>query len=218
MMFDTFIAILDWFGIVVFAMAGALVASRKDMDIIGFILLGTVTGIGGGTVRDILLGSFPVFWVANPSYLVVCMAVSAITFFFAHIPQSRYRLLLWFDAIGMALFAVTGAGRALSMGAEPVVAVAMGVITATFGGILRDILGGESPIILRREIYITAALAGAALFVTLSECGVPREVCLMSGLLTGAVIRFGALRWNWSLPRYRARPGRRIEDIPPKTE
>ena len=209
-MFDTFAAFLDWFGIVIFAMSGALVASRKEMDIVGFILLGTVTGIGGGTIRDVLLGT-PVFWISDPAYLAVCVIVSAVTFFFAHVPQSRYRLLLWFDALGMALFAVTGAEKALLLGVAPLVAIAMGVITATFGGILRDILGGESPVILRREVYVTAALAGAALFVALSVSGAQREVCLASGLLLGAGIRFAALRWNWSLPRYRPRQGRRIE-------
>lgn len=208
-MFDTLAAALDWFGIVVFATTGALVASRQQMDIVGFVLLGTVTGIGGGTVRDTLLGIRPVFWVAEPAYLMTCVLVSAAAFFVVHIPQSRYRLLLWFDAVGMALFAVAGAERALLAGAAPVVAVAMGVITATFGGIIRDILGGESPVVLRREIYVTAALAGAALFVALSAAGVMREIGLASGFATAALIRFAALRWDWSLPRYRPRPGQR---------
>ena len=197
MTFDSFAAVLDWLGIVVFATTGALVASRKEMDIVGFILL----------------GALPVFWVANPVYLVVCILVSGATYLFAHLPSSRYRLLLWFDALGMAVFAVTGAERALLAGAAPSVAVAMGVITATFGGIVRDILGGESPVVLRREVYVTAALAGAALSVALSTVGVPREAALTSGLLAAAAIRFAALRWNWSLPRYRPRPGRRVEDI-----
>jgi uncharacterized membrane protein YeiH len=212
-MFDTFAALLDWLGIVVFATTGALVASRKQMDIVGFILLGTVTGIGGGTIRDTLLGTLPVFWVTEPAYLVICVLVSGAAFVLAHIPQSRYTLLLWFDAIGMALFAVTGAEKALLAGAAPVVAVAMGVITATFGGIVRDILGGESPVILRREVYVTAALAGAALFVALSAYGFAREIGLAGGFLTAAAIRFAALRWDWSLPRYRSRPGRKPEEI-----
>lgn len=211
MMFDAFAAALDWLGIVVFATTGALMASRKEMDIFGFVLLGTVTGIGGGTIRDVLLDA-PVFWVSDPSYLAVCTLVSAVTFFFAHVPQSRYRLLLWFDAAGMAAFAVTGAEMALLHGVAPVVAVAMGVITASFGGIVRDILGGESPAILRREIYVTAALAGAALFVLLYTMAVPREVCLAGGALVAAAIRFAALQWNWSLPRYRPRPGRSAGD------
>lgn len=208
-MFDTFAAMLDWFGIVVFTMTGALVASRKQMDIVGFILLGTVTGIGGGTIRDTVLGTLPAFWVTEPSYLVTCMTVSVVAFFLAHIPQSRYTVLLWFDAVGMALFAVTGAEKALLTGAAPVVAVAMGVVTATFGGIIRDVLGGESPIVLRREIYVTAALAGATLFVTMSFYGIAREIALTGGFLTGAAVRCAALRWNWSLPRYHARPGRK---------
>lgn len=212
-MFATFTALLDWFGIVVFATTGALVASRKQMDITGFILLGTVTGVGGGTIRDLLLGTAPVFWVREPTYLVTCVLVSAATFLLAHVPQSRYKLLLWCDAIGMALFAVTGAEKALHAGAGAAVAVAMGVITGTFGGIVRDVLGGESPMILRREVYATAALAGAGLFVLMSAQGLGREVGLTSGFLAAAAIRFAALRWNWSLPRYRPRPGRRPEEI-----
>lgn len=207
-MFDTLAAALDWFGIVVFAMTGALVASRKQMDVVGFVLLGTVTGIGGGTLRDILLGALPVFWVVEPAYLVACVVVSGAAFLLAHIPQSRYMLLLWFDAIGLALFAVTGAEKALLAGAAPVVAVAMGVVTATFGGIVRDVLGGESPVILRREIYVTAALAGAALFVGLSAAGLDREIGLAAGFGIAAAVRCAALRWSWSLPRYRSRPGR----------
>lgn len=211
-MFDTFAAFLDWFGIIVFATTGALVASRKQMDIVGFALLGTATGIGGGTIRDTLLGTLPVFWVTEPTYLVTCVLVSAASFLVVHIPQSRYALLLWFDAIGMALFAVTGAEKALLAGVAPVVAVAMGVVTATFGGIIRDILGGESPVILRREIYVTAALAGSALFVLLTTHGLAREIGLSAGFLTAAALRFAALRWDWSLPRYRQRPGRKADD------
>src|ERR671928_1892061 len=98
-MFDTFAALLDWFGIIVFATTGALVASRKQMDLVGFALLGTVTGIGGGTLRDVLLGQLPVFWVREPAYLVTCVLASTAVFFTAHIARSRYTLLLWFDAV-----------------------------------------------------------------------------------------------------------------------
>lgn len=212
-MIDTFAALLDWFGVVVFATTGALVASRKQMDIVGFALLGTATGIGGGTVRDTLLGKLPVFWIVEPSYLMTCVAVSCGCFFLAHIPQSRYALLLRFDAIGMALFAVTGAEIALVAGAHPIVAIAMGVTTATFGGIIRDILGGESPVVLRREIYVTAALTGAGIFVVFTLAGIAREFGLLSGFMFAAAIRFGSLRWNWSLPRYRPRPERQASDI-----
>ena len=101
MLFDTAAAALDWLGVIAFAISGALVASRKQMDIVGFALLGTVTGIGGGTLRDLLLGQGPVFWVREPAYLVVCVIVSSAVFVTAHIPQSRYRVLLWFDALGL---------------------------------------------------------------------------------------------------------------------
>jgi uncharacterized membrane protein YeiH len=204
--FETAVAILDWSGVVVFATSGALVASRKQMDIVGFVLLGTSTGIGGGTLRDVLLGASPVFWITTPAYLVTCVVVSAIVFFTAHIPQSRYKLLLWFDALGLGIFAVVGAEKALLMGTGPTVAVAMGVVTATFGGILRDLLGAESPVVLRREIYVTAALAGATAFIAGSAIGLPREIAIVLGLLAGFGLRGAALQRGWSLPRYKSRP------------
>ena len=213
MLFDTAAATLDWVGVIVFTITGALVASRKQMDVVGFALLGTVTGIGGGTLRDLLLGQAPVFWVREPSYLIVCVAVSAAVFVTAHVPESRYRVLLWFDALGMALFAVTGAERALLAGAAPVVAVAMGIVTATFGGIIRDVLGNESPVVLSREIYVTAALIGASVFVSLFSFGAPREAALGAGLLAGLVVRGMALHRGWSLPRYRERAGRTPESV-----
>jgi|SRR5512132_41396 uncharacterized membrane protein YeiH len=201
-------AVLDWFGVIVFAITGALVASRKQMDLVGFALLGTVTGIGGGTIRDVVLGLLPVFWVREPAYLVTCVLVSCLVFFTAHIPQSRYRFLLWLDAVGLALFAVTGAERAMLSGAGSIAAIAMGVITATFGGMVRDVLGGESPVILAREIYVSAALLGASSFILLIGIGVPREGALISGFMVVLLVRGAALRWDWSLPRYRPRPGR----------
>jgi uncharacterized membrane protein YeiH len=213
MVLSTVTTILDWFGVIVFAITGALVASRKQMDLVGFALLGTVTGIGGGTVRDVLLGRLPVFWVDNPAYLVTCVLVSCLAFFSAHIPQSRYKFLLWLDAIGLALFAVTGAERAMLSGAGSIVAIAMGVITATFGGIVRDVLGGESPVILAREIYVSAALLGAFSFVFLVSVSLPHEGALVSGFIIGLLVRCAALHWAWSLPRYRPRPGRESEEI-----
>jgi uncharacterized membrane protein YeiH len=183
------------------------------MDIVGFALLGTVTGIGGGTLRDILLGELPVFWVRDPAYLITCVLISGVVFFTAHIPESRYRLLLWFDALGLALFAVTGAERALLSGSGPVVVVAMGVITATFGGVIRDVLGGESPVVLSREVYVTAALVGATVFAVLWIVGAPREIAIVLALGAGFALRAAAIQWGWSLPRYKDRPGRRPDDI-----
>jgi uncharacterized membrane protein YeiH len=206
-MFETVTAALDWLGVAVFAVTGALVASRKRMDVFGFVLLGAATGIGGGTLRDVLLG-LPVFWVREPAYLLTCVAVSVLVFFTAHIPQSRYRYLLWLDAVGLALFAVAGAERAAAAEAGPVIAVAMGVVTATFGGVIRDILGAETPVILTREIYVSAALAAAAVFVALGGLGAPRDAALAAGFATGFAIRAAALRYGWSLPRYRPRAPR----------
>ncbi len=204
-MVQQLIYVLDWFGLCVFAVTGALVASRKEMDIVGFALLGSVTGIGGGTIRDLVLGVAPVFWVKQPAYLLTCVAVSVLMFFVAHIPQSRERLLLWFDAAGLSLFSVTGTVSALAAGAGPMIAIAMGVATATFGGIIRDILGGESPVILKQEIYITAALLGATVFVSLDRLGMTPDLSAALAFLAAFALRAAALYWNLSLPRYRPR-------------
>ncbi|MGY6647087.1 MAG: trimeric intracellular cation channel family protein [Salinarimonas sp.] len=205
--------VIDYLGVAAFAASGALVASRKQMDIVGFTLLALVTGIGGGTIRDLLLG-LPVFWLERPVYLLICAAIATAAFFTAHLPASRYRVLLWCDAAGLALFAVVGAETALLAGAGPFVAIVMGMITATFGGVIRDVLGTEEPVILSREIYATAALAGAGSFVLLDALGLARDGALIAALVIGFSIRGFAIARGWSLPRYRQRPGRDPSDIP----
>jgi len=193
----TWLMALDWIGIAIFAVTGALVASRKRMDIFGFMML----------------GQLPVFWVEAPAALAICLAVSAATFFLAHIPESRYRALLWCDAAGLSLFCVVGADKALDAGAGPFIAVAMGVMTATFGGVIRDILGGESPLVLRKEIYVTAATAGATLYVALALLDIAEPVATAAGFALCFAIRALALHYGWSLPVYRARAGRSAEEV-----
>lgn len=205
-MFENTVAILDWLGIVAFTITGALVASRNQMDAVGFVMLGTVTGIGGGTIRDVLLDVHPVLWIERPEYLAVCIVVSLILFFTAHRVQSRMRLILWADAVGLALFATVGAERATAAGAPPLVAIVMGMITACFGGIIRDLLGQTRSIIFSYEIYVTAALGAATTFVVLNYFGLPREVDVIAGVATGLILRGGALIWGWSLPHHRGRP------------
>lgn len=202
--------ILDLVGVAVFAVTGALVASRKQMDIVGFAFLAVVTGVGGGTVRDLVLGQAPVFWVREPIYLLVCVGCAAVVFMAAHVPRSRLVWLIWLDAVGMALFAVLGAEKALAHG--PVVAATMGVVTAVMGGMIRDILGGESPVILRQEIYATAALTGALVYL-LALLVMPRDPALVLGVLAGFALRGLALGNGWSLPIYRPRAARRPEDV-----
>jgi uncharacterized membrane protein YeiH len=194
--------------IVAFTVTGALTASRKQRDVVGFVLLGTVTGIGGGTLRDLLLDIHPILWIEQPAYLAVCIGISVALFFTAHLAHSRYRLILWFDALGLALFATVGAERAIGVGAAPIVAITMGVINASFGGIIRDVLGQQQSIIFARELYVTAALAAAAAYTLLHAVGAPRELALVAGILTGFALRAGALHWGWSLPRYHPRPPR----------
>lgn len=201
-MIDLATIILDQLGVAAFATTGALVASRKEMDLVGFALLATATGIGGGTLRDLVLGVTPVFWIHDPAPLLLCLAIAVIAFFTAHIPQSRYRLLLWLDAAGLAVFSVIGAERALDHGTGTVAALAMGVVTATFGGMIRDVLSGETPVVFSREIYVTAALLGAGVFIGALAAGVPRDAALIVGFAGAFALRGAALRWGWSLPRY----------------
>ncbi|MFN7180250.1 trimeric intracellular cation channel family protein [Hyphomonas sp.] len=206
------ILILDYAGIAVFAATGALAASRKQLDIIGFLFFAAFTGVGGGTVRDLIL-DVPVFWVANPDYLVICVVTAVMVYFTAHLFESRYKLLLWLDAIGLGAYCVFGAWKALGATGSPVVAIVMGVITASFGGILRDQMAGEPSIVLQREIYITAALVGAAAYTGLAYLDIPVMMAAVPAAVLAFAIRGGAMRFGWSIPPYKARPGRRPEDI-----
>ena len=213
--FTSVVSFLDAAAVAVFAITGALVASRKEMDIFGFALLGTVTGVGGGTVRDLLLGKLPVFWVQQPTYAAIALVASAIVYFLAHIPESRYRLILWLDAVGLSLVCVIGADRGLAADAGAFIAVVMGVITAVFGGIIRDVLGGESPVILRREIYVIPALLGALGFVLMRTAGVAYPLSAIGGFALCFTVRGLALYYGWSLPPYKSRPGRTPADVAP---
>lgn len=207
------IVFLDYAGIAVFAATGALSASRKQLDIIGFLFLAAITGVGGGTVRDLILG-VPVFWVVNHDYLAVCTAVALIVYFTAHRIESRYRLLLWLDAVGLAAYAVYGAWKGLVVTGSAPVAIVTGMLTATLGGILRDQIAGEPSVLLRQEIYVTAAMAGAAAFAGLTIAGLPPLAAALAAFVIAFAIRAGAIRYGWSIPTYRGRPGRRPEDIP----
>ncbi len=207
------ITLLDYAGVTVFAATGALAASRKQLDIIGYLFLASVTGIGGGTFRDLILG-VPVFWVGNRVYVLICALVAVLVFFTAYRIESRYKLLLWLDAVGLAAFSVMGAAKGLAITGSPVVAIVTGVLTATFGGILRDLLAGEPSVLLRPEVYVTAALAGAGVYTLCDIAGLPAPVSYPAGFLVALVVRGGALRFGWSFPAYRSRPGRRPEDIP----
>lgn len=203
---------LDYAGVAVFAATGALAASRKQLDIIGFLFLASITGMGGGTVRDLVLG-VPVFWVANHNYLTVCAAVAVLVYFTAHTIESRYRLLLWLDAVGLAAYCAFGAWKGLIVTGSAPVAVVMGILTATLGGILRDQLADEPSVLMRREIYVTAAMAGAVVFSALYIAAVPLLATALAGFSVAFLIRAGALRYGWSIPPYKSRPGRRPEDI-----
>lgn len=207
------ILFFDYAGVAVFAATGALAASRKQVDIIGFLFLASVTGVGGGTFRDLILG-VPVFWVANHAYILVCAGVAVVVYFTAHLVESRYKLLLWLDAVGLAAYSVMGAAKGLAATGSPTVAVVMGMLTATFGGILRDLLAHEPSVLLRPEIYVTAALAGAAAFTVLDLLEVSTIVAALIAFSVAFFVRGGALRFGWAFPPYRSRPGRRPEDIP----
>ena len=198
---------LDLAGVAVFAASGALVASRAQMDVVGFVLVATATGVGGGTLRDLLLGR-PVFWIAQPEYLWVCLVVAVVLFFAASGIQRRYPVLLWADAAGLSLFATTGAAVALDAGTTWPVAVLMGVMTATFGGLVRDVICNEIPLILRKEIYATAAALGAGVHVALGAAGAAAPAPGIAGFAACFVLRALAIRFRLALPTYRPRPGR----------
>lgn len=197
---------LEAAGVAVFALTGALVAARKGMDPFGFILLATVTGVGGGTLRDLLLGRL-VFWVRDPSDVFVCTTVALGCWAAAYWKPGRLdgwagkRLLIWADAAGLALFAVAGTLKALDVGVSPLSAVALGAMTASFGGILRDILAGDRPMVLwSRDFYVTAAAGGAGVTAGLSLLAIEPAIVMAAGVATGFGLRAGSILLGWSFP------------------
>jgi uncharacterized membrane protein YeiH len=203
---DSVINLLDMLGIAVFAVSGALVAARKEMDIVGFMLIGTVTGIGGGTLRDLLLGTAPVYWVKQPAYVLITIGASVLTYFFARFVNSRLRWLTWADAVGLSVFCIIGAEAARAVTGSAVIIIAMAMMTATFGGILRDVLCGEFPLLLKPEIYATAALIGAAAYLGLLALGIGRDPSAIAGFVAAFMVRGSAIVFNLRLPTYRSRP------------
>lgn len=197
----TALVLLDYFGIAVFAISGALVAAEKRLDFVTFIFFAVVTGVGGGTLRDLLIGA-PVFWTRTNGTLVICI-IAALLVWFASRRRFAGKALLWFDAAGMAAYAAYGAAKALVYGVSPVPAFVMGVLTACAGGIIRDVLADEPSVLMRRELYVTPAALSAGLFVALTVVPVAVWPAAAIAILAGFALRGGAILRGWSLPPYR---------------
>ncbi len=189
--------IADLMGVAVFAIAGTLLAFRKQMDGFGVVVLASVTAIGGGTTRDLILDA-PVFWLDDPTYFIVIGAAALGTIiwlrFKAYIPLNR---LLIADALGIAFFTVLGTEKALQAGVSPMVAIILGTMTAVFGGLLRDVMARDIPMVLKSELYATTCIAGAIVFVVLYDLN--QSIAMVPAMLTTLVLRFGAIRYHWSL-------------------
>jgi uncharacterized membrane protein YeiH len=194
---------LDFFGVFVFALSGALAADRRGMDLFGFVVIALLPAVGGGTVRDIVLG-VPVFWVQDPRYLWLIGAAALLTYAAAGQIRRVGRWLLWADAVGLSVFCVAGAAKSLGVTHSPVIAVAMGVVTAVLGGIVRDTVCNEIPLVLKQDVYATAAFAGALVFVGLVALPVAVPAALWTGAAVCFAVRGSAIVWGWSRPTRQA--------------
>ncbi len=194
--------IIDLVAVAVFAISGALAAAEQKLDILGFILFGTITGVGGGTARDLLLDTDAIFWFADTRYLWICIVASAATWFLAPMLNSLRKVLLWADAVGMSLFSVLGAIKALEWGAPPIVAVGLGMMTSTFGSLIRDTLLNHKPVLLGPEIYVTAALLGAASYVLLQHFPLTAALAMPVAIGLAFLLRGSAILFDLRLPKY----------------
>jgi len=201
------INILSYAGVAVFAAAGALAGAEKKHDVVTFAFFATFAGVGGGTVRDLLLDA-PVFWIQTPSFLALCLVMGVAVWLVGY-RSWRFPALMWLDAIGLAAFAVLGAEKALRLGAAPLIAVAMGVVSATAGGMIRDLLAHEPSVLLRREIYVTAAALASAVFVAVSQVADPQIAGLL-GFAAGFGLRAAAMVFGLSMPGFSGGLSRRL--------
>ena len=200
---------LDYAAVLIFALTGALVASRAQLDIVGFAFLACLTAVGGGTLRDVLLDRNPVFWIGAPGYIGVAVAAAIAMFFTAHLFESRYRALLWLDACALAVAVSAGAGVALSLDQPAPITIIMGMITGCMGGLMRDVVVGQVPLVLKQgELYVTAAFTGALAAVLTAQVSTAAWPPLAACAAVTLILRSGSLRFGWRLPVYRNGPPR----------
>ncbi len=202
-------AALDYAAVFVFALTGALVASRAQLDLIGFIFIAALTAVGGGTLRDVILNRDTVFWVANPAFIGVAAIAAVIVFLTAHLLESRYRGIVWLDALALAVAVPSGVGVALAMDMDWPIVIIMGITTGCFGGLMRDVVCNEVPLVLKQgELYVTCALCGAAAAVLTIALGASVSVALIACAAATLALRCGSLLLGWRLPVYKSFPPR----------
>ena len=203
----TLVALLDHASVLIFAITGALVASRAQLDLVGFAFIACLTALGGGTIRDLLLDRNPIFWIDNPAYLGVAVIAALVIFFTAHLLESRIRTLIWLDSFALAVAVAAGAGVALGLDQSAVIVVLMGMITGCMGGLMRDVVVGEVPLVLKQgELYVTAAFAGALTATIALSFDVEVPVALLACAVVTWVLRAGSLFFGWHLPVYKSAP------------
>jgi uncharacterized membrane protein YeiH len=205
----TALSALDHAAVLIFALTGALVASRAQLDIVGFAFLACLTAVGGGTVRDLLLDRHPVFWLGTPTYIYLATAAAIAVFFTAHLFESRYRVLVWLDSVALGVAVGAGVAAAQAMDQSAVVVVLMGMITGTLGGLMRDVVANEVPLVLKQgELYVSAAFGGAVAAVIATPV-LPDPVWqLVLCVAVTWALRAGSIAFGWRLPVYRPRPPR----------
>jgi uncharacterized membrane protein YeiH len=192
---------LDLIGVAVFAISGALAAGRKHLDLLGVVVLGLVTAVGGGTIRDVLLDRHPIFWLADPTYIVVIVAAALLTVAYVRRRPAPAAALFYADAIGLALFSVAGARIAERAGVPALGAIVLGTITGAAGGAVRDVLSAEIPLVLRRgDLYASAAILGTAVYFVLVAVGASPTVATWAGMIVVAGVRLASIAWRLQLP------------------
>lgn len=196
-----YIYILDLIGTVVFAITGALAAKEHKMDVFGMFILAFVTGVGGGTLRDMMIGSTPVFWMKNPFYILMIVLGVILPIVFKKMSEWK-KSILFFDAIGLGVFTVIGVEKGIDFGLHPVIAVALGAVTGCFGGLIRDILRNQIPAVLHKEIYATASLTGGIMFFVLNYLGFHSDLVAVLTAFIVFIIRVLALKYRWELPKF----------------
>ena len=196
-----YIYILDLIGTVVFSITGALAAKEHKMDVFGMFILAFVTGVGGGTLRDMMIGSTPVFWMKNPFYILMIVLGVVLPIVFKKMSEWK-KSILFFDAIGLGVFTVIGVEKGIDFGLHPVIAVALGAVTGCFGGLIRDILRNQIPAVLHKEIYATASLTGGIMFFVLNYLGFHSDLVAVLTAFIVFIIRVLALKYRWELPKF----------------